>query len=118
MASNNNEDLTPKREVQHITVYQFNDQDGDFEELIIDPDIALADLLDDDFVLIFVDPQHYQGSCYQAANWQYVGMTTGQGLVRAGKCYETSAKKIFIKPLVKNSRDLLCSQELVGRAPI
>ncbi len=66
----------------------------------------------------FVDPLHYQGSCYQAANWQYVGMTSGQGLVRAGKRYQTSAKKIFIKPLVKNYRDLLCSQKLVGRAPI
>ena len=66
----------------------------------------------------FVDPQHYQGSCYQAANWQYVGMTTGQGLVRAGKRYQTSAKKIFIKPLVRDYRDLLCSQKLVGRAAI
>ena len=66
----------------------------------------------------FVDPQHYQGSCYQTANWQYVGMTTGQGLVRAGKRYQTSAKKIFIKPLVKNYRDLLCSEKLVGRVPI
>ena len=66
----------------------------------------------------FVDPQHYQGSCYQAANWQYVGMTTGQGLVRAGKRFQTSAKKIFLKPLVKNYRELLCSQKLVGRAPI
>jgi hypothetical protein len=66
----------------------------------------------------FVDPQHYQGSCYQAANWQYVGMTSGQGLVRAGKSYRTSAKKIFLKPLVKNYRDLLCSEKLVGRAPI
>jgi hypothetical protein len=66
----------------------------------------------------FVDPQHYQGICYQAANWQYVGVTTGQGLVRAGKSYRTSAKKIFLKPLVKNYRDLLCSEKLVGRVPI
>jgi hypothetical protein len=66
----------------------------------------------------FVDPLHYRGSCYQAANWQYIGMTTGQGLVRAGKRYQTSAKKIFLKPLVKNYRQLLCSQKLVGRAPI
>jgi hypothetical protein len=50
----------------------------------------------------FVDPLHYQGSCYQAANWQYVGMSSGQGLVRAGKRYQTSAKKIVIKPLLKN----------------
>ena len=61
----------------------------------------------------FVDPQHYQGNCYQAANWQYVGMTTGQGLIRAGKSYRTSAKKIFLKPLVKNYQKLLCSDKLV-----
>ncbi|MCK4620061.1 MAG: DUF4338 domain-containing protein, partial [Desulfobacterales bacterium] len=58
---------------------------------------------------------HYQGICYKAANWQCLGMTTGQGLVRKGKRYTTSPKKIFIKPLVKNYRDLLCSEELVGR---
>ncbi len=66
----------------------------------------------------FVDPAHYQGSCYKAANWQYLGMTTGQGLVRKAKSYTTSPKKIFIKPLVKNYRDLLCSENLVGRAQI
>lgn len=66
----------------------------------------------------FVDPVHYQGSCYKAANWQYVGMTSGQGLVRKGKSYTTSPKKIFIKPLVKNYRDLLCSKKLVGRVQL
>jgi hypothetical protein len=66
----------------------------------------------------FVDPAHYQGSCYKAANWQYLGMTTGQGLVRKGKSYTTRPKKIFIKPLVKNYRDLLCSEKLVGRVQI
>ncbi len=63
----------------------------------------------------FVDPALYQGICYNASNWQYLGMTTGQGLVRKGKSYTTSPKKIFIKPLVKNYRDLLCSENLVGR---
>jgi len=50
----------PRRKVQTITVYQFNDEIGDFEELIIDPDLKLKDLLDDDFILLFVDPQHYR----------------------------------------------------------
>lgn len=49
-----------KRVEQSIIVYQFNDQIGDFEELIIDPDISLVDLLDSDFILLFVDPQHYR----------------------------------------------------------
>jgi len=66
----------------------------------------------------FVDPLHFQGTIYKAANWQYLGMTTGQGLVRKGKHYTTSPKKIFIKPLVKNYRNLLCCEELVGRAQI
>ncbi len=48
------------RQSQTITVYQFNDEIGDFEELIIDPDVQLKDLLDDDFVLLFVDPQHFR----------------------------------------------------------
>jgi hypothetical protein len=54
------EKKAPTREELHITVYQFNDQIGDFEELIIDPDVVLSDLLDDDFILLFVDPQHYR----------------------------------------------------------
>ncbi len=66
----------------------------------------------------FVDPQHYSGSCYQAANWRYLGMTTGLGLVRKGSSYRTSAKKIFVKPLVKEYRQLLCCEDLVGRAAL
>ena len=54
-----NEDI-PQRKVQTITVYQFNDVLGDFEELILDPDIKFKDLLDDDFILLFVDPQHFR----------------------------------------------------------
>lgn len=66
----------------------------------------------------FVDPKHYQGTCYKASNWQYLGLTTGQGLVRKDKTYTTSPKKIFIKPLAKNYRDLLCSKKLVGRVQL
>ena len=66
----------------------------------------------------FVDPQHYRGSCYKAANWRYLGMTTGLGLIRKGKSYRTSAKKVFAKPLVKEYRQLLCCEDLVGRAPL
>ncbi len=58
----------------------------------------------------FVDPQYYYGSCYKAANWEYLGMTTGEGLVRKGKTYTTTPKMIFIKSLVKDCRSLLCSE--------
>jgi hypothetical protein len=66
----------------------------------------------------FIDPQHYRASCYKAANWRYLGMTTGLGLVRKGKSYRTSAKKIFVKPLGKEYRQLLCCEDLVGRASL
>jgi len=62
----------------------------------------------------FVDPHFYQGTSYKAANWLYLGMTTGQGLVRKGKTYSTTPKMIFIKPLTKDCRSLLCSKELVA----
>ena len=63
----------------------------------------------------FVDPLHREGSSYKAAGWQCLGMTSGKGLVREGQSYRTSPKKIFVKPLVKEFRRVLCSEQLVGR---
>lgn len=63
----------------------------------------------------FVDPRHYHGSCYKAANWQYLGMTTGEGLARKGKSYSTTPKMIFVRPLARDFRSLLCSEQLKGR---
>jgi hypothetical protein len=63
----------------------------------------------------FVDPERYPGSSYKASNWEYLGMTTGEGLVRKGKKYTTTPKMIFVKPLSRNFRSLLCSNELKGR---
>jgi hypothetical protein len=63
----------------------------------------------------FIDPGHFAGSCYKASNWQYLGMTTGKGFVRNGKGYRTSPKMIFVKPLAKDFRSLLCCQQLKGR---
>jgi len=31
------------------------------------------------FVETFVDPTRYKGTCYRAANWIYLGLTTGRG---------------------------------------
>jgi len=64
----------------------------------------------------FVDPRRFQGSCYRAAGWQALGRTTGEGLVRAGKAYQTSPKLIFAKPLQADFRRLLCSDPLKGRS--
>lgn len=63
----------------------------------------------------FVDPEFFDGTCYQAANFRYLGMTRGIGLVRQGKSYTTSPKKIFVYPLVNNFRQVLCFQKTLGR---
>jgi hypothetical protein len=62
----------------------------------------------------FVDPAHFQGSCYRAAGWALLGRTSGEGLVRPGKHYRTSPKLIFAKPLQADFRRLLCSDRLQG----
>ena len=63
----------------------------------------------------FVDPLQYKGTCYRAANWMQLGRTTGVGLVRKGKSYKTNPKMLFVRPLAKDFRQLLCSDALVGR---
>jgi hypothetical protein len=66
----------------------------------------------------FVDPARFTGSCYRAAGWELLGHTTGEGLVRPGKQYQTTPKLIFVKPLQRNFRRLLCSAQLHGRTEL
>lgn len=57
----------------------------------------------------FVDPKYFNGTCYRAAGFEHLGGTSGIGLVRKGKNYKTSPKLIFVRPLVNNFRNILCS---------
>jgi len=50
----------------------------------------------------FVDPTRFAGTCYQAANWRYVGDTAGR---RDGR-----AKRIFLYPLARRWRPVLCTE--------
>jgi len=63
----------------------------------------------------FVDSQQYAGTCYQAAGWEMLGMTSGKGITRPGKHYTTNPKRILAKPLNHQFRTLLCSEQLQGR---
>lgn len=65
----------------------------------------------------FVDPAHYEGTCYRAAGWLELGRTTGEGLRRPGCTYSTTPKKVFVLPLTLEFRTLLCSETLRGRNP-
>lgn len=56
----------------------------------------------------FVDPKHFQGTLYKAANWQLLGLTRGYSRI-AGGAYEPNAspKMVFVYPLQRNARRLL-----------
>jgi Druantia protein DruA len=55
-----------------------------------------------------VDRKQYSGTCYKAANWIYVGKTTGRGRMdRENKRQGEAVKDIYIYPLSKNFRSTL-----------
>ncbi|MFX0041507.1 MAG: hypothetical protein ACFE8L_01225 [Candidatus Hodarchaeota archaeon] len=51
-----------------MVIFQFNDQLGEFEELEFEQDIELVELLDPDFVLLFVDPKHFRVWIWHGSN--------------------------------------------------
>lgn len=57
----------------------------------------------------FVDPAYYRGSCYLGAGWEALGHTSGRGLARPGRSYQSSPKLILIKPLHREWRQRLAS---------
>lgn len=59
-----------------------------------------------------VDEQRFTGTCYRAANWVRVGVTQGRGRMdRANKLQGASPKTIFVYPLHRRCRQLLCQAE-------
>jgi hypothetical protein len=57
----------------------------------------------------FVDPQRgFAGTCYKAANWIYLGPTTGRGKNDHTKKANRSLKAVFGYPLRKDFRQVLC----------
>jgi len=55
----------------------------------------------------FVDTERFQGSCYKADNWIYVGKTTGRGKLSKSVKPILSKKAVYVYPLTKNFRDRL-----------
>ena len=59
------------------------------------------------FLETFIDPQRFRGTCYRAANWIHMGVTTGRG--KDAPTYEPnrSIKNVLGLPLVKDFRQRL-----------
>jgi hypothetical protein len=59
------------------------------------------------FAETFIDPGRFRGTCYRAANWKLLGLTTGRGKDSTSKRPNRSLKEVFGYPLTRHFRDLL-----------
>jgi hypothetical protein len=57
----------------------------------------------------FVDPTAFAGTCYWAANWQFLGHTQGRGRRAPDHQCRTSKKEIFVYPLQSDWQQCLTS---------
>jgi hypothetical protein len=59
------------------------------------------------FAETFIDPGRFRGTCYRAANWKLLGMTTGRGKASTSKRPNRSLKEVLGYALTPDFRDLL-----------
>lgn len=50
----------------------------------------------------FVDSSHFKGTCYKAANWQYVGQTSGSAKKGNAYKYHGQPKAVYLYPFHRN----------------
>jgi len=60
------------------------------------------------FLETFVDTEKFKGTSYRAANWRYLGATTGRGKNDQRNKPNRSIKAVWGYPLSKSFRELLC----------
>jgi len=58
----------------------------------------------------FVDPQRFRASSYQAANWIAIGQSAGATRVHPQGKRSTGPKEIYVYPLVRDFREVLCRE--------
>lgn len=59
------------------------------------------------FLETFIDPERFHGTCYKAANWIVVGLTTGRGKDSMSKRPNRPLKEVLAYPLTKHFRELM-----------
>jgi hypothetical protein len=59
------------------------------------------------FAETFIDPGRFRGTCYRAANWKLLGLTTGRGKDSISKRPNRSIKEVLGYPLTPRFRELL-----------
>ncbi len=58
----------------------------------------------------FIDTERFSGTCYRAANWKYLGLTTGRGKDDRSNKANRSIKAVWGYPLVEDFRTRLCGE--------
>lgn len=65
----------------------------------------------------FVERDRFRGTCYRAANWQYIGTTQGRGRQDCNHDNALTIKDIYLYPLCTNARQLLSQAPTVHQEP-
>jgi hypothetical protein len=58
----------------------------------------------------FIEPARFRGTCYRAANWLPLGLTTGRGKADLTHQANRSRKELWVQPLGRNFRQRLCRE--------
>jgi Domain of unknown function (DUF4338) len=66
----------------------------------------------------FIDPQRFRGTCYRAANWKVLGVTTGRGKDEQVHKANRPIKEVLGYPLVKDFRERLSQLDWPAELPI
>jgi hypothetical protein len=61
----------------------------------------------------FVDPSRFAGTCYRAANWQYVGKTAARSTGYSNGKVAEGAKDIYVYPINGKWKQVLCADPKV-----
>ena len=56
----------------------------------------------------FITPSRHAGTCYKAANWHFLGLTTGRGKADLTMKPNRPKKEVLGLPLTKRFREILC----------
>jgi len=65
----------------------------------------------------YVDTEQHAGTCYRAANWQHIGHTRGSRGADRAQGRPKSRKAIFVYPVHRDFRALLCEEPGPARLP-
>lgn len=58
----------PEKEKEKLIVFQYNDELNEYQELEVEEDVQMHELLDPEFILLFVDPKRYRIWIWHGSN--------------------------------------------------